>query len=1325
MSRSRSSRRLCGTYRPQYEPLEDRRLPSGTADAFGNLPLFFEANQGQADAQVRYLARGPGYAVLLSDSGADLHLYQGGLGSGQDAVLHMQLVGANATPLVAGRDAQAGHANYLVGDDPAQWHTDVPLFSRVEYQQVYPGIDVVYYGNDQHQLEYDFDLAPGADPSQVALRFDGQQGLALDSQGNLVLHLAGGDVVEQAPVIYQDVAGARQRVEGNYVLHPDGTIGLQIGRYDASQTLVVDPTLVYSLSMGGSNYDQGFGVAVDPSGNVYLTGFTESVNFPTVNAVQGAYHGGQDCFVVKLNAAGALLYSTYLGGSGDDWGTGIATDAAGNAYVTGFTHSTNFPTKNPLQAANGFYDAFVAKLNPTGSALVYSTYLGGSADGSSRAIAVDGSGNAYITGYTIATNYLTAQAEQPTNHGGADAIVAKLGPTGGLVYSTYLGGSGDDYGEGIAVDASGQAYVTGETFSTNFPVAGAFQAASGGGSGDAFVTKLSATGLVLAYSTYLGGSGTDIGKAIAVDAAGAAYLTGYTNSVNFPTKSAFQPAIGGGTDAFVTKLSASGATLSYSTYLGGSAEEDGYGLAVDGAGNAYVDGFVASSNFPTANAYQPTYGGGTGFSAGDAFVSELNAAGTGLVGSTYLGGTDVDGANAIAVDGAGYVYVTGTNASANFPAILLPGAAGSNQDVFLAKLTLAAPASGPLVYTAPAAYGANNLVLRRNGATLELRDNGLLVTSQALAITTGVQITGAGGVPNTLTIDNSAGGLLQFANGIRFTGAGGSNTLVLIGTPGADALSLTPGTATLDSVEAVTFSNVQAVTAFGGAGDSAYLFDGPGSNTLTGTPSYATLSGPGYSNTVSGFPTVSAFASAGTDAALLFDGPTSDLFVGTPTYSYLQAGNSVTIASGFKSVRGSSSGGDLALLFDSTGNDIFVGYPTYSYLGGSGFLNLATGFAQVRGNSGGGQDAALLFDSAGDDLFRSTASYDFLGGTGYLNLVTGFGQVSATASAGGSDTADLYDSPGNDTFTGQPGLSSLVTPGYFVQAQGFGRVSVTSGSGSDEADLFGSPGNDLFTELANGLDALDYQTAGHLTVAQFAVVKVQAGAGNDTAYLTGHAGANTFTAGPTSAVLSGTGYAVTVSGFKTVQAVAGSSGDVAQLADSAGDDVFIGTPSSSSLQSAQQGTGASYLNQVIGFSQVYATATTGNDVAQLSEAGGANSFFGSHDFSYLTGAGYFNQVTNFFQVSVNASAGSQDTATLQDSSENDVFSGLGANALLFGSDYVVSISAFAQVAATSSTGGSDRLFLQPLNYLFTQLGNWFVPLLGTTVPTPPVARQVA
>src|SRR5882762_5108673 len=589
-----------------------------SSESYGRLPLQFEANQGQAHKDVRFLSRGPGYGVYLTAGEAVLVLTRPdakrearGMSEPRDAppqakpvALRMNLVGAARKPLVSGLDELPGKANYFIGRDQSKWRSNVPTYARVHYRGVYPGIDLVYYGN-QRQLEYDFVIAPGADPTKIELGFKGADRLEIDA-GNLVLHVGGSEIRQHKPVIYQEIDGVRREIDGGYVLKGARRVGFQLAAYDASRPLVIDPVVLsYSTYLGGAGNDYGSGIAVDADCNDYVTGLASSVNFPTTaGSFQPIFGGSGDAFVTKLNPAGsAVVYSTYLGGSGHEHGEKLAVDAAGNAYVTGHTRSTDFPTTpGAFQTlAGGSDDVFVTKLNSDGSGLVYSTYLGGSGIDFGLAIAVNAAGNAHVTGYTDSFNFPTTfGAFQRTSGGGNDAFVTKLNPAGsGLVYSTYLGGSREDYGRGIAVDESGNAYTAGSTDSINFPITpGAFQTLAGG-SDDVFVTKLNSDGSGLVYSTYLGGSGIDFGLAIAVNAAGNAHVTGYTDSFNFPTTfGAFQRTSGGGNDAFVTKLNPAGSGLVYSTYLGGSREDYGRGIAVDESGNAYTAGSTDSINFP-------------------------------------------------------------------------------------------------------------------------------------------------------------------------------------------------------------------------------------------------------------------------------------------------------------------------------------------------------------------------------------------------------------------------------------------------------------------------------------------------------------------------------------------------------------------------------------------------------------------------------------------------------------------------------------------------------------------------------------------------------
>jgi hypothetical protein len=704
--------------------------------AYGQIPLSFEQNQGQCDDTVDYLARGPGYALFLKSTEALFVLNgenAGAKAAGQTAApaadralpsapdknvplperaaLRMVLVGAEtATPETS--DELTGKVNYFVGNDPAGWRTNVPMVGRVNYRGVYPGIDLSYYGN-QRQLEYDFRIAPGADPATVRLQFDGADKVEIDAGGDLLLTLGERTVRQPKPFIYQEKSGKKRPVEGGYVVAEGGRVGFRIGEYDARLPLVIDPVLVYSTYLGGSGGDQALHIALDASGNSYISGFTVSTNFPTVNPVQAANAFFQDAFVTKINAAGtALVYSTYLGGNGNEQARGIAVDSAGSAYVTGFTNSTNFPTANAIDSTIGGNgdDAFVTKLNAAGNALVYSTYLGGDESAEfGQAITVDSAGNAYVTGSTFSDDFPTVNPIQATFAGGStDAFLSKINAAGtALVYSTYLGGDDNDSGEGIKVDSAGNAYLGGDTSSTNFPTVSPIQAAQAGG-GDIFVLKVNAAGNALVYSTYLGGSLREACEDLAIDTAGNAYVTGDTESNNFPTANAFQGANGGTVllqDAYVTKINATGSALVFSTYLGGNGGEVGFGIALDSARNVYVVGATGSNTtFPTANALQCARAG-----SADVFATKFNAAGSALIYSTYLGGAQNDQARGVAVDSAGNAYLAGLTSSTDFPTVnaIQPTFGGETPpfgDAFLLKLseTSTGPASAlAFTQTAP------------------------------------------------------------------------------------------------------------------------------------------------------------------------------------------------------------------------------------------------------------------------------------------------------------------------------------------------------------------------------------------------------------------------------------------------------------------------------------------------------------------------------------------------------------------------------------------------------------------------------------------------
>ena len=707
------------------EALPARKASAQVAANYLKLPLSFVRNLGQVGndprRQVAFFSAGQGYSLFLTSRQAVLALQEnsgrestrsqgfstsGGSPTPHTAALRMKLSNANPHPVLTGMDELPGKNNYFIGRNPRKWLTDVPTYAKVKYRNVYPGVDLIFYGNQRH-LEFDFVVSPQGDPRSIGLALEGATKVQSDFEGNLVAQVGGRTVWFHKPLIFQPGASSRKNpsgkhfVEGGYVLGANGRVSFRVASYDPKKPLVIDPMLSYSTFLGGNAADSGSGIAVDSSGNVYVTGATASTNFPTATPIASSLSGTVDAFVAKLDSSGAsLIYSTFLGGNSVDQGSALAVDSSGDAYVAGTTSSTNFPTTkgaDQTSFAGGQTDAFVAKLNSTGDSLAYSTYLGGAGSDTAHAIAVDSSGDAYVAGDTQSTNFPTASPFQSANGGQGDAFLSKLKPDGsGLVYSTYLGGSAADSGQGVAVDASGDAYLTGYTYSTNFPTVSPYQATNAG-SADAFIAKFNPAGTALDFSTYLGGTGLDTSTCIAVDSTGNVYVAGDTLSTAFPTTSGvLQTANHGNGDAFVAKLDAGGTALGYSTYLGGTQADEANGIAVDSSGDAFVTGYTQSSDFPVLNAVDAAFGGGTcgSGSCPDAFVAEIDSTASALVYSTYLGGNANDYGQALALDTSGNAYVTGAASSSNFPVTAgvlqsTIGSSGGNSDVFVAKISAA------------------------------------------------------------------------------------------------------------------------------------------------------------------------------------------------------------------------------------------------------------------------------------------------------------------------------------------------------------------------------------------------------------------------------------------------------------------------------------------------------------------------------------------------------------------------------------------------------------------------------------------------------------
>lgn len=820
-------------------PTDHRDLASNVStdvvSAYHQLPLIFEANQGQSDPEVKYLARGSGYGLFLTANQAVLTLRHSAVGArkvSQSSVVRMTLEGASGKSAVSGVDELPGKSNYFIGNDPAKWHTDVPQFARVRYGDVYPGIDLVYYGK-QGQLEYDFEAAPGSDPGRVTLSFQGVENLAIDSAGDLVLAVGGGQVSLQAPRVYQRFGEEERRVDGRFELRgkDKNEVGFVLGAYDQRRTVIIDPLLTYSTYLGGSsdeacttilNVPTGVAgcpaVAVDTSLNAYIAGSTMSADFPKGGSpFQPGLQGAANVFIAKFNStANTLLFSTYLGGDTVDTTAGVRVDAGSNVIVAGNTTSSNFPTNGtnaafqttPLSVHN---HVFVSKLDSAGHTLIYSTYLSGDGVDTATGVALDLSGNAYVTGTTTSTKVVTGfpstlGAFQVSPRAPSQFFLTKVNPAlaglNSVAYSTYFGGSnpsgGETVGGGIAVDVDSNVYITGGTNFTDMPVLNAFQGALKG-LDDVFVAEFNpaaVTGTQLLYSTYLGGSGNDIAYGIAVDSGLSTYVTGSTTSTDFPAAGTgvFQSTPGGGIDAFVAKLgpvptsgSVTGTVpLNYFTYLGGSGDDVGLAIVVDNSGQAVgssqgarVTGWTTSLDFPVRNnPVQTAFGGGH-----DAFAARIDTTATTSTASghyaTLLGGSSDDYGTGIAVDVQGASYLAGETKSADL-------------------LTQAPPLTAAFQ---PSLNGGSDAFLSKLGPVLNL---GLSVVASPTTASVGNQVT------FTYTIENQG----DFTSGILFV-----DTLPASGATFVSATTSTSSNACGQPSGGTVLCNIGSLNA-GGTGDA-------------------------------------------------------------------------------------------------------------------------------------------------------------------------------------------------------------------------------------------------------------------------------------------------------------------------------------------------------------------------------------------------------------------------------------------------------------------------------------------------------------------------
>lgn len=667
--------------------------------------ISFEENRGQADEQVRFLSRGSGYTLFLTPNEMLLRLSKTKkiqttkdsqpiqsanlFSSVRQADISITFVDPTEQIRLSGVNQLGGTTNYFIGNDPKEWHRNIPSYAEVKYSSVFPDIDLFFHGN-QRQLEYDFVVEVGGDPARISFDVQGVKRIAVGENGDLILKTSVGEVRWCKPTAYQMTRNQSKRhIEGRYVVKQN-RVGFVTGKYDHRLPLVIDPVLRYSTYLGGSGSDQSNAIAVDADGNAYVTGLTNSVDFPLAQPFQSNLNGTSDAYVTKFDSSGSLVYSTYLGGSGDEGATSIAVDSSDNVYIAGYTDSNDFPIQNALQPIyGGGTDGFLAKLNSTGTALMYSTFLGGSDIDQVNGITVDQLGNAFVVGATKSTDYPVTEGAFQTicNEGKScdlgDAFVSAIRADGSdFIYSTYLGGNSVDFGQGIALDSDDNTYITGWTRSRDFPLVNAAQGTYGGGLSDAFISILNPAGSALTFSTYVGGSDEDYGNAIAVDNEGNSYMVGASTS-KYRFDLCGRKPNADSEIAIVTKIKAGGG-FGYCLMLGATGFTYGQGAATDKLGNLYVTGATTAGKFPhTHNAIQKQYAGGTS----DAFLTVYNSSGL-ITYSSFLGGAGGDWGYGVAVDEYGSAYVTGITNSTNFPIknAVQPTFGGGTWDSFATKI---------------------------------------------------------------------------------------------------------------------------------------------------------------------------------------------------------------------------------------------------------------------------------------------------------------------------------------------------------------------------------------------------------------------------------------------------------------------------------------------------------------------------------------------------------------------------------------------------------------------------------------------------------------
>jgi hypothetical protein len=674
-----------------------------------DLPLWFEQNRGQADSRFEFISRAPGYSLMIGPTELLLGV-QNQAEQRQDAI-RVEFVNANPEAKLSGRDELQAKVHYYRGNDPEAWITGVSTFSKVQSENLYDGINAVFYGN-QRQLEYDLILRPRANPSSIALRIDGAQAITIAEDGDLKLETTAGPIVMKRPLVYQEAGGARQTVNGGYVLLNDDTVAFELGEYDRSRALVIDPVLTYSTYLGGTGRDSVNHMIVDGEGNAYVTGQTFSPTF-----INNSGAGAGDLFVTRISASGTLLFSTVFGGRNLDTANGIAIDFLQNLYVVGSTSSTDFPIKNALRTnLRGPQDAFVLNLARDGT-LGFSTYFGGSASDSASAVSVDSSG-IYVAGETNSDDFPNTLNPQATVIG-QDAFVVKMSVITALpaiLFARTLGGGGNDSATDMAVDGTGNIFLTGSTDSSDFPRLLAFQSRLGGLT-DAFLTRLNPTGTAV-FSSYLGGSSIDRATSIDIDSTGV-YVAGQTASNDFPVQRGAQETFGGVNDQFVTKVNLAGSAILWSTYVGGTRSDTATAITLDGAGNVLVAGYTESTDYPLINPLQDRLLGGI-----DVTLERFTAAGQ-MIFSSYFGGQRDDLANVIASDIANSVYVAGTTFSADFPtAQAIQLVRSGESDAFITKIPESSmrPVNDDFINAFTIAGSSGSTTGNNFGATLEPKE---------------------------------------------------------------------------------------------------------------------------------------------------------------------------------------------------------------------------------------------------------------------------------------------------------------------------------------------------------------------------------------------------------------------------------------------------------------------------------------------------------------------------------------------------------------------------------------------------------------------------